>query len=90
MVRGLLSADPGAANSLRRADMERFEQWRRSAGVSLELAARLWAEGIRSPETLLVRASNEEGRTALHRCAGCDELQLLVLVRAAQSFRERE
>lgn len=70
-----------------RAEVELFERWRRTVGLSLELAARLWAEGIRSPESLLGQAGDPEGLAALCRRTGCDQRQLAVLVEAALRFK---
>lgn len=66
--------------------MKRFGLFRRTVGLCLDQAARLWAEGVRSPEEFLCLAAHQDGRAALRRLLGVDGERLETLVAAARGF----
>ncbi len=68
--------------------MQRFERFRRAVGLSLEQGARLWAEGIHSPEEFLERAVREDGREGLRGLLRMDACRLEALLRTASSLSD--
>ena len=70
--------------------MVEFERFRKSLGLSVEQAARLWAEGVRSPAGFLERAGTAEDRPILARCLGVRGGRLAALLGVAEAFLDQE
>ncbi|MFU8857308.1 MAG: hypothetical protein ACNA8S_09935 [Deferrisomatales bacterium] len=66
--------------------MKRFERFRRQARLSIDQAAALWAEKVRSPEELLSRAGRPGGRAALQGCLKVDGRRLRDVEATAEAF----
>lgn len=66
--------------------MKRFEEMRRRLGLSMEHAARLWAEEVTSPEAFVGFVESREGAEACGRLLRVSREKVAELAREARRF----